>query len=43
MATSRQWVRGKSNVLVDDHDALLDTSVNICDCGGVVSIKNNGH
>ena len=43
MATSNQWVRGKMDVLVDDHDALLDSSVNFCDCGGVISITDNGH
>ena len=43
MATSNKWVRGKDTVHVEDEPALLDISVNFCDCGGVVSVVKNGH
>ena len=42
MATGNMWVGGKPNVLVDGMPALLNTSVNLCLCGGVISIINNG-
>jgi hypothetical protein len=42
MATSMKWVGGKENVFVDDEEAILNTSVNFCACGGVVSIVDDG-
>jgi len=42
MATSKQWIMGKNDVITDGHPALLSTSVNICDCGGVISIVDDG-
>jgi len=42
MATSRKWVNGKPDVYVDDELALLNISVNFCNCGGIVFIINDG-
>ncbi len=42
MATSMKWVGGKDNVLVDSEPALLNVSINLCTCGGVISIVNDG-
>ena len=42
MSTGMKWVNGKGNVLVEGEPALLDTSVNLCACGGVIRIANDG-
>jgi len=41
-ATINKWVNGKENGFVDDEQALLNTSINLCACGGVISIVNDG-
>ena len=42
MATVNKWVNGKSNVFINDEMALLNTSINLCACGGVISVVNDG-
>jgi len=42
MATVMNWVGGKEDVFVDDQEALLNTSLNLCACGGVISVEKDG-
>ena len=42
MATVMKWIGGKDNVKVDDELALINTSINLCACGGVIRIRNDG-
>ena len=42
MATVSPWINGKSDVLVEGEQALTDKSINICACGGVVSVVDDG-
>lgn len=42
MATGSKWIGGKDDVLIDGELALLNTSVSICNCGGVISIIDDG-
>jgi len=42
MATVNKWVGGKENVFINGEPALLNTSVNLCACGGVISIVDDG-
>jgi hypothetical protein len=42
MATVSPWINGKSDVLVEGEQALTNKSINICACGGVVSVVDDG-
>lgn len=41
-AVSIPWLNGKDDVIVDNNKALLNTSIAICSCGGIISITNDG-
>lgn len=42
MATYMKWIIGKTNVLIDGEEALQNISLNLCACGGVISIVKDG-
>ena len=42
MATVMKWIGGKTDVCLDDNQALVNTSINLCACGGVISIVEDG-
>jgi len=42
MATANKWVNGKPDVFVNDEMALLNTSINLCACGGIISVVDDG-
>lgn len=42
MATVMKWINGKESVLIDGEPALTDKSVNLCACGGVIRIVDDG-
>jgi hypothetical protein len=39
---SGPWTSGKENVLIEDQQALLNTSINFCVQGGVIKITDDG-
>ena len=42
MATIMKWVKGKEDALINDEPALQNISLNLCACGGVISIVDDG-
>jgi hypothetical protein len=42
MATAMEWVGGKETVFIGGKQALLNTSINMCMCGGIIIITNDG-
>jgi hypothetical protein len=41
-AVSINWLNGKENVIIDKHNALLNTSIAVCSLGGIISIIDDG-
>lgn len=43
MGTCAKWVNGKGTSRINGEEALLKESINICSCGGIISIVDTGH
>jgi len=41
-AVTAPWTNGKSSVIIENHPALLNTSITFCVRGGVITIAKDG-
>lgn len=41
-AVMMNWLNGKEDVIIEEDTALLNTSIAICSCGGIISIIDDG-
>lgn len=43
MGTCSKWMNGKGTSKLNGEEALQKESINVCSCGGIISIVDTGH